>query len=430
VTVAVIGGGLAGLLTAHELLVRGVDDLVVLERDQDPGGVARTITREGYLLEPGVGSFNLPHPTLSPVFTAIGVRVSPAAAKARFVYTRGRMVRVEPGPGMLLDPLVPVPARLRAMLEPLIPEPAPEGDETLAEFFERRLGRGGGGLAAWLAASGVYAGDPRELSAGSAFPALVAICRQYGSLTRAALAARRSDVERPRMHVPADSMASIADALAAPLGDRFVGGTTVESIRQVGKGWRVEGDVEIGAGAVVLACGPTDAARLMDGRLPSSPSGSHSAPVVVVWLGGPNKNMEIPEGYGVLTGPDTGMVTRGVLFESSYAPHRSGEGRSLVKVIAGGASVRDLVEVPDADVVELVVAETSRILGVDMSPDTTMLVRHHPGIPQYGLGHGDWLADLERLRPGGLHLTGWGYRGVGLAHVATDAARVAQAIAR
>ncbi|HEY5889037.1 MAG TPA: hypothetical protein VIT24_14965, partial [Acidimicrobiales bacterium] len=64
------------------------------------------------------------------------------------------------------------------------------------------------------------------------------------------------------------------------------------------------------------------------------------------------------------------------------------------------------------------------------APELAHVIRHHPGIPQYEVGHGPVLAALDTAvatRPG-LHLTGWAYRGVGVTNLATDAVRVADAI--
>ena len=55
VRVAVVGGGLAGFFTASELMEAGVEDVVVLDRNDQPGGVARTVKLDGYDLEPAAG---------------------------------------------------------------------------------------------------------------------------------------------------------------------------------------------------------------------------------------------------------------------------------------------------------------------------------------------------------------------------------------
>ncbi|MEX2279252.1 MAG: FAD-dependent oxidoreductase, partial [Acidimicrobiia bacterium] len=72
-TVAIVGGGFAGLFVAARLIASGVDDVVVLEASEHPGGVARSVSRDGYVLEPGASSFTLPHPHLSPLLDGRGI---------------------------------------------------------------------------------------------------------------------------------------------------------------------------------------------------------------------------------------------------------------------------------------------------------------------------------------------------------------------
>lgn len=432
VRVAIVGGGFAGLFTASQLVAAGVDDIVVLEASSHPGGVARTVTRGDFLLEPGAGSFILPHMHLSKVLSEANAAVLPAevTARRRYVWTGERLVTLPAGPAALLAPIAPARAKLRAAMEPFVAElPVDEG-ESLDQFLRRRFGDEVGRTAAWLAASGVYAGDPTSLSARAAFPALAAV---DGSIIGGAVARIRSRprrAPRPTTHVPVVSMAALADALASSLGERYRTGSRVEAVRRSSTGWQVHGSERIDAAAVVIACPPDVAAGLVEDPLRRALGGSTAAPVVVVGLGGPESRMPVPAGFGILTGPDAGTVTRGVLLESSYAPHRAPPGHALVKVIAGGAPHRRVIdEVDDDALVEVVGSELARILGSDIDASFAQVVRDPRGIPQYEVGHGEWLAGVDEATPLAMHLTGWGYRGVGLAHLAADAVRITDTIA-
>ncbi len=428
-----VGGGLAGLFTAWSLVEEGVDEVVVLEAAAHPGGIARTIERDGYLLEPAVGSMIVPHPDLTPILEGVGTATIPARlpVEGRYVWSGQGLVALVAGPGLLLSPLASARAKGRGLVEATVREPANRDDESLEAFLVRRLGQGLGATASWLAASGAFAGDPGELSARSAFPSLVAAVEDTGSLTRAALSAwrrRRRGHQKRQIHVPAVSVSGLADAVAAALGPRFRPGLGVETVRQNGRRWKVEGDATFDVETVVLACNPLSARSVLDGPIADSLAWARHAPVVVVWLGGSEDDLALPEGYGILTTRPPELATRGVLLESSYAPHRAPPGHALVKVIAGGLPDPGIVAMDDDRVVEKVVSELSQIVNADLSPQFTEVVRHRPGIPQYGVGHEDWLRHLARSSPDGLFLTGWGYRGVGIAQLATDARRLAAGV--
>jgi protoporphyrinogen/coproporphyrinogen III oxidase len=428
VTVAIVGGGLAGLFTATRLLQTGHDDVVVFESSKSAGGVTRSLTRDGFILEPGAGSFALPHPHLSPLLASTRPRPAEPTARLRHVWTGGRLVTLAPGPAAVAAPIVGVRAKLRGALEVLVAEAPGDAEESLEAFLRRRLGTRLGHMAAWLAASGVYAGDPGRLAARSAFPALTSLVEAEGSLVKGAVRRMRNrpqDAIRPTMHLPATTMADLADDLAAGLGDRWRSGHTVDAVRRNNGRWIVDGTDRIEADHVVLACAPSAAARLVGNPLSAALSGVTHADVVVVGIGGTADGMALPAGFGILTGPDAQTSTRGVLLESSYAPHRAPSSHTLVKVIAGGAPRDPIVDQDDQTVIGRVGDELARILGHDLEASFTRVVRPSPGIPQYEIGHRSWLARVAAATPETLHLTGWGYRGVGVAHLASDANRIA-----
>jgi len=428
-SVVVVGGGLAGLFVANELLAAGVHDLVVVEKSDTPGGVARTLTHDGFILEPAVGAMTLPHSHLSPILERIGADMLPAdqVASVRQVYVDGRLISVPASPKALLAPLISWPAKLRALAEPLVPSRA-LSDESLADFCRRRFGRRAGEMIAWLMASGVYAGDPERLSAKAAFPILPDLEQDAGSVVRGAVARRRRrepGAPRPRLHYPSRGMATLARLAAEDLNDRYIAGFDVESVRRDGSEWLVVGSETLRADSVILATSPLQAAVLVDEELAAHLRGSRTASVVVVGLGGPGDDV-LPDAFGALIGPGEGMVSRGLLYESSYAPGRAPQESWLLKVIAGGSPVGGLGD----DVADIVRGEAETVLGKQLSPTLITTVDDLAGIPQYEIGHRQWLDRLEGLlrSRSGLHVTGWGYHGVGVAHLATDAVRVRKAL--
>jgi protoporphyrinogen/coproporphyrinogen III oxidase len=434
VDVAVVGGGLSGLFTAAELRHRGVDDLVVLEAGDRPGGVARTLHDEEYILEPAAGTLLLPHPHLGPLLERGGVGTIPATASAaiRYVHTRGRLVGVSRSPKVAVAPLVPWGAKLRAAAEPFIRSRPRSDDESLADLLERRFGRRLGGLVAWLAASGVFAGDPRRLSARSAFPTLPALEAEAGSIVRGGLRRMRHrdrGTPRPSSHLPDPDMAGLADGLASDLGDRLRLGFVAHDVAAGGGGVVIEGTATVRARQVVLACRPEAAGNLLGGEVEDVLGRAVAAPVAVAWLGGSLDEVPLPDGFGALIAPDAGMHVVGILFESSYAPGRAPDGMALAKVIVGGAAHPEVTEWEEERILETVVAEASTALGRDLAPRFTRVVRHPRGIPQYEVGHQAWLDGVDAALPPGVHVTGWGYRGAGVAHLASDAARVAGVVA-
>lgn len=431
--VIVVGGGLGGLLVASELGRRGCRPLV-LEAGPVPGGVAQTVRENGYLLEPAAGSFLLPHPQLTPILEWAGARVEPACADSlrRYVFDRGTLFELA-GPSSLATRLVSTRGKLRVLREPLVPQRVDHADESLREFFERRLGPEVGGLGATLMAHGVFAADPDRLSARAAFRALVELEDEAGSMLRGGIArakARPKSAPRPGVHVAPDGMAGLAADLATHLGDSFRPDWRVETIEHDEDGWVVLGAGEERAAAVVIALPPGAAAGVVPEPLTSLLDEAEAAPVAVVGLGGQAADVPVPAGFGALTGPNADVRALGLLFESSYAPGRAPTRHRLLKAIYGGAADPSVLGLDDAQLVDLAVDEAGRILGVAIQPSWTRVVRHTPGIPQYNVGHDAWVSRLATASSTmqGLHFTGWGYRGIGVTSLAKDAVDVTESL--
>ncbi len=426
--VIVIGGGLGGLLAGCEIKRRG-GHVLVLEAAAGPGGVAATVREAGFVLEPAAGSLLLPHPQLTPILESAGATVVPAAAAARrrYVYDRGRLFELA-GPRAVATGLVSASGKLRLACEPWV-GPRPDGpDESLAGFLRRRLGDEVGRLGATLMAHGVFAGDPEVLSARAAFPALVALEHDAGSLVRGGIArmrARPKGTPRAGVHIAPFGMTGLAVELAGHLGDDFRPEWPVTSVRRDDRQWIVAGPQELRAPSVVVAVAPAAAARLVPSPLAAVLSEATAAPVAVVGLGGRSADVPAPTGFGALVGPDADVHTLGLLFESSYAPDRAPSRHRLLKSIFGGGADPAVLTRTDAELVELAVEEAGRILGIAIQPSWTRVVRQSPGIPQYRLGHPEWLDRLEAAGQTGLHLAGWAYRGIGVSSLAQQAVRVA-----
>jgi protoporphyrinogen/coproporphyrinogen III oxidase len=432
--VIVVGGGLGGLLVGAELRRRGLDPLVIEAGDR-PGGVAHTIREDGYLLEPAAGSLLLPNPDLSPVFDAAGVPIVAAApeAKTRYVYDRGTLFEVPESPKFLLTRLVSWRAKLRAAREPWIATPPPPGEESVLDFLTRRFGTDVGRLGADLMAHGVFAGDPAKLSMQAAFPRLVALETEADSVVRGGLRRRKTRTKgtpRASVHVPVDGMADVAARLAHYLGDGFVTGRPVQSIRRENGGWTVEWDGGVdSSGAVVVALAPGDAVQLVPEPLAELLVNRPAAEVAVVGLGGPAATLPLPDGFGALAGPSARIRALGILFESSYAPGRAPAGHQLAKGIYGGAADPEMMERPDEEIAAQMQADLEEVLESPVAAAWTRVVRS--SIPQYPIGHAAWMRQVdERLDSlPGIHLAGWGYRGIGISALGADAVRIVSAIA-
>jgi oxygen-dependent protoporphyrinogen oxidase len=94
----------------------------------------------------------------------------------------------------------------------------------------------------------------------------------------------------------------------------------------------------------------------------------------------------------------------------------AGDDRVLLRAFAGGAYGRALLDDTDEHVIETVLAEVKKILGITEEPLKIKLSRYPQGMPQYEVGH---LKRTEEIfdsakKEKGLFLTGLSYQGIGI----------------
>ena len=117
--IAVIGGGIAGLSAAHELLRRGADP-VVFEACARAGGKVGTRIERGYLSEDGPNFLARPLDALLDASELRDDVVTPQPPMTRWIHLDGRVLRA---PGLSLLARAGVG---RALLEPLFAKPLRE----------------------------------------------------------------------------------------------------------------------------------------------------------------------------------------------------------------------------------------------------------------------------------------------------------------
>jgi oxygen-dependent protoporphyrinogen oxidase len=411
--IAVIGGGIAGLSAAQELIRRGAEP-VVFEEGSRPGGKVGTRAERGYLSEDGPNFLARP---LDALLDASGLRaevVKPQPPTTRWIHLHGRVLKA-PSLSLLAQAGIG-----RALLEPLFAQPLRE-DVPLAAFLERRLGRRAGAIAAAVMSAGVYAGDPAALSARDAFPSLGAL-GEKGSLIVNAL--RGCKAPRSGIWTLKRGLGTLAGGLAKALGPRLRLGARVSKLVPEHGAWSVEGEHFEGAILAVPAFAAADLTRTFAPAFAEEVLQFRTVPVTVVHLG--LHQERLPRGFGIIDA-DGSLHALGTLLPSSMLPGRAPPGRALVTAICGGARHPERAALPDGELVAAVLGELRSIWGIGDEPDYVRVVRWKAAIPQYAPGHREHVRRAREILAGfpRLELAGAAYDGVGVPDVARSGAEAA-----
>ena len=433
-SVAIIGGGVAGLAAAYRLLTLG-REVTVYEAGPRAGGVVRTERRDGFLAEAGPNSLLSPEPDVRALLEEAGLAArqieAGPAARRRYIVRAGRLVALPASPAELLTTRAfSLKGKLAILREPFVPAADPSLQESVAHFVRRRLGSEFLDYAAGPFVGGIYAGDPAALSVRNALPRLHALEQEHGSILRGALARRRALRAAGRsmaggpgriVSFPA-GMGEIPEALAGRLGDRIRTSSAVHGVRRVGGGWsvRVGGD-DVRHDAVVLAC-PAHAfdslaVETAGGVRPEGLADIPYAPVAVVVLGFRRDEVVHPlDGFGVLVPAVERRRVLGVLFSSTLFPGRAPDGCVTLTAFVGGARQPELAALDPDALVRLVRQELGELLGAAGELRFRQVVRWPRAIPQYVVGYDRWLGLMDQIEAAnpGLFLAGSYRRGVAL----------------
>lgn len=459
VQVAVVGAGISGLTLAFYLEQHGVD-VCVLEARERAGGNIRSEPRDAYLCEWGPNGWLDNEPATGRLIDALGlreqvVRASDAAA-LRWIVRDGNLRALPMRPSAFLgSDVLSLRGKLRVLSEWAQPARRDGRDESVFDFAARRIGREAAEVLVDAMVTGVYAGDSRSLSLRSTFPRMHELETRHGGLFKAMLAMRRERRRRGdksasggpvgpagTLHSFAGGMQTIVDTLVGRLGERLHLGTSVERATPHAAGWRLTLNDASASAPEVLDCDQIAVAspawsadsllRELDAPLADALASIPSAPVAVVCLGFRDSDVQhVERGFGFLAPGRENLPVLGTLFDTWVFPNRSPDGCVLTRTMIGGARDPDALQEDDAQLVERALSILRRLLAVHASPAMTYVVRHPRGIPQYVLGHAEFLRRIdERLRAhAGLSLCGNSYRGVAMNACVKEAEALAKQIA-
>jgi oxygen-dependent protoporphyrinogen oxidase len=385
--VIIIGAGISGLSCAWTLKKLGIA-AIVLEESSCPGGVIQTERVGEYQIERGPNSIQSAPSALRLVEEAgLWDELLPPPPNApRFIYHGGKLRKFPFGP-------FSASGILRLLREPLVRSKSGR-DESVRDFFIRRLGQEAHDRVVAPALTGIYAGNTANLSMAAVFPKIVEMERQHGSLAGAFL---KSLMKRNKSAPAATAKPKPRGGIFSfPEGNARLPRRIAEQleIRYKTPGNRV-GDAPV----TVIA---TPAHRASDLLLATHPSLAGLlkqvtyAPMVIAAVSLPDFSLNAPlSGFGFLVPRNEGLHVLGALFSSALFPDRAPKGQELLTCFLGGMFEPEAIDWPDDRIWEVVCPELKGALQSSELPKPVTLFRQPHAIPQYNIGHERWVQALK-----------------------------------
>jgi protoporphyrinogen/coproporphyrinogen III oxidase len=461
--IAIIGGGISGLSAAYSLqkIRRGVAgfEYSLFEAAPRMGGVLVTEKVDGCLVEAGADSFLTEKPWAAQLCRELGlgdqIIGSNDAQRRTYIVVKNRLIEMPDGlmfmvptkiTPTVLTPLFSWGAKIRMAQEMLHPPKTHAEDESVAELVRRHFGQEMVDRLADPLLSGVYGGDSANLSARAVLPRFVELEKQYGSLSRGMLAARKKMAERMKgKPAPAlfsslkNGMQQLVDALVARLEEKSLNaGTPVEQVRYSGGQWTLElAGRSARFDGVIFAVPAHVVARLLAEAGPelshelSGISYSSSITTTLIYdratLAGKDK------GFGFLVPRTEGRRMLACTFVHNKFPHRAPEDRGIVRAFLGGLRDESVLQLSDDELIATITRELREIAGIAGEPREYRIYRWNRAMAQPAPGHLERLSRIEQCRkalPGCVALAGNAYTGIGVPDCVRTGTEAANEVAR
>lgn len=476
--VVVIGGGIAGLVSALECAKVGMP-VTLLEASGRFGGVLRAVELDGVTVDVGAESFAVRGGTVAALVDELGLSdavVSPAAGGAWLAGLPGGGAAPLPIGGVLGIPANPFADDVRriigwqgawrAYLDRLRPPMTIGHEKSLGALVRRRMGPAVLDRLVAPVTSGVYSARPDDIDVDLAAPGLNNALTRTGSLSGAVAQLRGDAPTAPGSAVRGlvGGMTRLVDALRERLEELGVDlrlDTPAQAIVRDGEDWFVEiaapapaagaadadapqpvegeaGSIRLPADAVIVATGEAQARHLLAPVVPNLDPGSGAAPVVeVVTLVVDAPALDAhPRGTGVLTVPGSHTAKALTHSTAKWAWVREATSHHILRVSFGAQGEAPATEALDDDAAAaLALSEASKLLGTRLEPAQLRAAhreRYVQSQPAAAIGRTELTAAARAAvhATPGLAAAGAWLSGTGLAQVIPDAIAEAERVRR
>lgn len=442
--IVIIGGGITGLAAAfyleRKIKKNGLPaEVTLVEASPRLGGKIQTVHKDGYIVEKGPDSF-LERKQSAPQLVkdlGLGHLLVNNAIGQSYVLVNETLYPIPEGAVMgvptkvapfLTTGLFSLQGKLRAGMDLVLPASKPQDDQSLGEFFRRRVG---GEVVENLIEpllSGIYAGDIDRLSLMSTFPQFYQTEQKYRSLI---LGMKKSAGNKSKQAAPVKKkgqfqtlktgLQTIVEELEKQLElTKIYKGTKAVGIeRGQHYSFKLDNGIVLHAdAAVITAPHKAIAAMFPDEDWIKGMREMVSTSVANVALGFPEEAVKMEhEGTGFVISRNSDFSITACTWTNKKWPHTTPEGKVLLRAYVGKAGDESVVEQSDNEMVRIVLEDLKRIMKIEGEPEMTCITRWNEAMPQYHVGHKE---RIKKVREGlqtsypGIFVTGASFEGVGI----------------
>ena len=443
--VVIIGGGITGLSTAYylqkEIKENGLPlEVKLFEASDRLGGIINTVKKDGFIVEKGPDSVLARKTSALKLIKEVGLEdkvVSNTAGKS-YIYARGKLHTMPEGAFMgiptqitpfALSGLFSPFGKLRAAGDFILPKGEAKEDQSLGEFFRRRLGNEIVDNLIDPLLSGIYAGDIDRLSLMSLFPMFYDMEQKHRSLV---LGLKKSMPKPPKSAKKASkkgmfiSLSTGLQSLIDELEKRLDEGTVVKEspIEKIVKDKEqytvtLANGSEEQADSIIITTEHYHAQKMLsDYSFMKTFDDMISYSVANVAMAFPKSAIKQDiDGTGFLVSRNSDFRITACTWTHKKWPSTTPDDMALLRCYVGKPNDQDIVDLSDEEIINIALRDLNKTMNITEKPLFHMVTRWKDSMPQYNVGHIERMKNvkesLAKELPG-VYLAGGSYEGVGI----------------
>jgi oxygen-dependent protoporphyrinogen oxidase len=412
--IVIIGAGISGLTLAYEL-EKAKKPYILLESSSRTGGYIHSVKVDNYLLEVGPNSILIDAAFdrfLHELNLSSSIEDAALVNKNRFIYKNSCVQQIPSGPLSLLFSSFFSGKTKRTIFKEIFNTTKTRENESVYDFFTRRFSKEFTQYTIDPFATGVYAGDIKQLLIEETFPQLVALEKEYGSIIKGVF--KKGFGTRRRTATFAGGLQTLTDALVKQVSTISLQ-TKAVSILKSESGLHVTiqkngSETETITADHVVFCGTTfNAAELLKESFPAITSKFNKvqyAPIKAVYAAFKRKDVRhTMRGFGCLYPSVEASFLAGTIWNSSIFKDRCPDDEVLTTSFIGGMHHPDYTTLNDEEIKNRAVSQLKKDLNITGDPTFVSVAGWAKAIPQYDIYLKEARKEIKALADQNIYIT-------------------------
>lgn len=456
----IVGGGITGLTAAYYLQREAFEhnlplEIVLVESALRVGGKIHTVQDNGFIIERGPESFYdrkgsvrklakdlgiedklIFNKQMGSTYIAVGSQLYPIPNSI----LRGETIEAST---FLTSHLFSIAGKIRAAGDLLIPRSPLEKDQPVGAFFKRRFGSEIVANLIEPLLAGTFAGDVEKLSLQATFPEFYEMEKQHRSL----LIGMRKHGARAFVHSKGEKDKVVFQSFEKGLGQLV---ETLEStiypgtIRKGVKVEAIEKELDGKMSVYFNNIAPMKVDRIIFAASFSALKnifGSHhlfeqipvmkSATIATVTMAFKKEQLGDVDAVNIFVSRNSDCSITSCTYSHRKWPMTAPPGYSLLRTYIGRVGDEAIVDLSDSEIEKTVLQDLNKLIHVEGKPLSTVVARWKKAIPQYKVGHSEWVkavkTELREHFPN-IDLVGSSYEGISIPQCVEQGQHVAERV--